>query len=187
MKVWLVAVLVGLVAFTSACAQSDGGITTSVKNQLAADDLVRARNIDVDTNNRVVTLTGSVHSEGEQTKAVEIARGTRGVVDVVNRLSIAPASEPQGAPTPGRLSETPGTTDRPNFDPGLTAEIKTRLLADPTVSGLKINVDTRDRVVTLTGSVSTQAEKERALGIARGVENVVRVEDRLTVGKQPGY
>jgi hyperosmotically inducible protein len=187
MKVWLVAVLVGLVAFTTACAQSDVGITTSVKSQLAADDLVRARNIDVDTNDGVVTLTGNVQSEGEQAKAFEIARGTRGVADVINRLSIAPASEPQGAPTTGRFGETPGTADRPNFDPGLTAEIKTRLIADPTVSGLKINVDTRGRVVTLTGSVSTQAEKERALEIARGVENVVRVENKLTVGKQPGY
>jgi hypothetical protein len=103
-------------------------------------------------------------------------------VDAVNRLSVAPASEPQGAPTTERLGETPGI-DRPDLDPGLTAEIKTRLLADPMVSGLKIDVDTRDRVVPLTGTVSTQAEKQRALEIARRVENVVRVEDKLTVGR----
>jgi hyperosmotically inducible protein len=179
MRMRLVAVLFSLVAFTTACAQSDAGITTSVKSQLAADDLVKARNIDVDTNDRVVTLTGNVQSEQEQAKAIEIARGTSGVADVVNRLSIAPAAEP----TTGRYGETPGAIDRPNVDPGLTAEIKTRLLADPTVSGLKIDVDTRDRVVTLTGMVSTQAEKARALEIARGVENVARVEDKLTVGR----
>jgi hyperosmotically inducible protein len=185
MSIRLVAVLFGLVALTTACAQSDAGITTSVKSQLAADDLVKARNIDVDTRDRVVTLTGSVQSEQEETKALEIARATRGVVDVVDNLSVAPVAEPSAAPTTGRYGETPGTIDRPNLDPGLTAEIKTKLLADATVSGLKIDVDTKDRIVTLTGTVSSQAEKERALEIARGVENVARVEDKLTVSRQP--
>jgi hyperosmotically inducible protein len=174
----------GLIAFTSACAQSDIGITTSVKTQLATNDVVKARNINVDTRDRVVTLTGNVQSQQEETKALEIARATRGVVDVVDKLSVAPAAEPQAAPTTGRFGETPGAADRPNLDPGLTVEIKTRLLADPTVSGLRINVDTQDRVVTLTGTVSSQTEKERALEIARGVENVVRVEDKLTVGRK---
>lgn len=179
MKVQLAAVLLGVLTFTTACAQSDAGITTSVKARLAADDTVKARNINVDTKDRIVTLTGKVQDQQEKTKAVEIARATRGVADVVDSLSIAP--ETQTAPTTGRFGETPGTIDRPNTDPGLTAEIKTRMLADPTVSGLKINVDTKDRVVTLTGTVNSQAEKARALEIARGVENVIRVEDKLTV------
>ena len=59
--------------------------------------------------------------------------------------------------------------------------MKTRLLADPDVSGLRIDVDTRDGIVTLTGIVSTAAEKLRALGDAAKVDHVVRVEDRLTV------
>jgi osmotically-inducible protein OsmY len=42
-------------------------------------------------------------------------------------------------------------------------------------------VDTKDRVVTLTGAVSSQGEKARAIEIARGVESVVRVEDKLTI------
>ena len=103
-------------------------------------------------------------------------------MDVVSRLSIAPAAEPGTAPTTGRYGETPGA-DRPNVDPGLTAEIKTRLLTDPTVSGLKIDVDTNDRVVTLTGTVGSPAEKDRALEIARSVENVARVDDKLTIGR----
>lgn len=182
MRIRFAAVLLCLVAFTTACAQSDAGITTSVKSQLTTDDLVKARNIDVDTNDRVVTLTGDVHSEQEEAKALEIARGTRGVVDVVDNLSVAPFAEPSPAPTTGRYGETPGGVDRPKLDAGVTAEIKTRLLADRMVSGLKIDVDTKDRVVTLTGTVSSQAERERALEIARGVEDVVRVEDKLTIG-----
>jgi hyperosmotically inducible periplasmic protein len=178
MKVQLAVVLLGFMSFTMACARSDAGITTSVKARLV-DDAVKARNINVDTKDRIVTLTGNVESQQEKAKAVEIARATRGVTDVVDNLSIS--AESQTAPTTGELGEAPETIGRPNMDPGLTVEIKTRLLADPMVSGLKINVDTKDRVVTLTGTVSSQAEKARALEIARGVENVVRLEDRLTV------
>ena len=45
--------------------------------QLAADELVKARNINVDTKDRVVTLTGVVQSQQEETKALQIARSTR--------------------------------------------------------------------------------------------------------------
>jgi hyperosmotically inducible protein len=169
----------GVAAFTAACAQTDAGITTSVKSKLASDDVVKARNIDVDTDDHVVTLTGSVESQLEETKALEIARATRGVTNVVDQITVQPAGEPSAAPTTGRFGDTPN--DRLTGDPGITAEIKTRLLADTSVSGLKIDVDTADRVVTMTGTVSSQAEKTRALEIARGVEGVARVEDKLTV------
>jgi hyperosmotically inducible protein len=59
--------------------------------------------------------------------------------------------------------------------------VKTGLLADPDLSGLRIDVDTRDGIVTLTGIVNTAAEKSRALEHAGKVDNVTRVEDRLTV------
>lgn len=172
MKVQLVAAVFGAVALSVACGESDPGITTKVKAQLVANDLVKARNIDVDTKGRVVTLTGTVQSELEEAKALEIARGTEGVVDVVDNLAVRPMTD-QAAPTTGRI----------DLDPGITVEIKTKLLADPEVSGLKIDVDTNDRVVTLTGIVDSEAEKARALDIARRVENVARVEDKLTVRK----
>ena len=49
-----------LAALTIACADTDPGITTAVKSKFAADDVVKAYKIDVDTNDHVVTLTGAV-------------------------------------------------------------------------------------------------------------------------------
>ena len=163
------------------CAQSDPGITTSVKTQLAADELVKARNINVDTKDRVVTLTGVVQSQQEETKALQIARKTSGVADVVDGIIVS-SPEPGSAPTSGRL-DTPAATPLGEAvsDAGITTKVKTRLLADPDVSGLRIDVDTRDGIVTLTGIVNTAAEKSRALEDAGKVDNVTRVEDRLTV------
>lgn len=166
------------------CGPTDAGITTAVKARLAADDAARERQIDVGTRNHVVTLTGTVRSTEEETKALQIARATDGVVNVVDQLSVAP--EPEVAPTTG-IGETAVDPDvaASASAAGITSAVKTKLLADPDVSGLRIDVDTRDRVVTLTGTVRTQAEKSKAIRLAREVDGVRDVTDRLTVqGRQ---
>ena len=178
MRLRLLVGIVGAAMLTVACAQSDAGITTSVKTQLAADDLVKARRIDVDTRNRVVTLTGEVRSADEEAQALKIARSTDGVTNVVDQLTVVPEASPTtgvgippAEPAPGEL----------RTDAGITTEVKAKLLADTNVGGLKIDVDTRDRIVTLTGTVRTEAEKSKALEIARQVKGVTNVVDRLTV------
>jgi hypothetical protein len=115
MKAHALGLLVVLAAFTTACAETDAGITTKVKSQLAADDTVKARNIDVDTRSRVVTLTGTVNSEMEENKALEIARNTSGVESVVDNIAVV--SEPLAAPTTGSYGLTPAPDDRPAPDP----------------------------------------------------------------------
>ena len=81
------------------CANTDAGITTSVKNKLVADDLVKARQIDVDTRDKVVTLTGQVTTAEEETRALQIARGTEGVVDVIDQIEIV-VPQASGFPAP---------------------------------------------------------------------------------------
>lgn len=66
-------------------------------------------------------------------------------------------------------------------DPAITAAVKSKLLADKTVSGLKIDVDTKDGVVTLNGSADTRAEAQRAVKLARATKGVKRVVNNLTV------
>jgi hyperosmotically inducible periplasmic protein len=174
----------GASVFAVACGQTDAGITTSVKSQLVADELVRARNINVDTREHVVTLTGEVRTAEEEAQALQIARNTDGVANVVDQIEIVP--EPT-APTTGvgGTPTEPGLGDVLTTDPNITAQVKGKLLADPDVAGLRIDVDTRGQVVTLTGTVRTQAEKSRALQLAREVEGVVGVTDRLTVEGRP--
>ena len=146
-----------------------------------ADDVVKARNIDVDTREGVVTLTGIVQSAEEEAKALQIARSTKGVVDVVDKIAINSSSEPGSAPTSGVGDTVAGTAAGVVTDASITAKVKSSLLADPEVSGLRIDVDTRNGIVTLTGTVGTAAEKAHAVELAGKVDNVTRVEDRLTL------
>ncbi|WP_244243994.1 BON domain-containing protein [Marilutibacter alkalisoli] len=60
----------------------DTWITTKVKSKLLAHSETEGTEIDVDTLNGVVHLSGALGSQAEIDKAVEIARSTEGVVDV---------------------------------------------------------------------------------------------------------
>src|SRR2546429_6537510 len=82
-KLALLCSAAGLV-MTVACSQTDPGITTAVKTKFAADDTVKAYQIDVDTSKGVVTLTGTVEVPAAKEQAVLIARRTDGVKDVID-------------------------------------------------------------------------------------------------------
>jgi hyperosmotically inducible periplasmic protein len=184
------AALVGAAALTVACAQTDAGITTNVKSKMAADDTVKAHEINVDTKNGVVTLTGDVDSAIAKERAVQIARTTDGVREVVDNMTVT-----ESAPTGGlydrdgvdRGTGNIGDNDRPDRnepitgDPGITSAVKAKLLADSTVSGLRIDVDTENGVVTLTGDVKSKAEADRAIMLARNTDGVTRVVNHLKV------
>ena len=96
MRAFLGAVSAVVLAFTVACSQTDAGITTAVKSKLAADDTVKAYKVDVDTANKVVTLSGEVDTEAQRAHAVMIARNTDGVADVVDQLRINPTAATSG-------------------------------------------------------------------------------------------
>jgi hypothetical protein len=69
-------------------ALENGALTGKIKAKMALDDSVKALDINVDTADGVVTLTGTVHSEAERTRAVRLARETAGVTSVTDRLTV---------------------------------------------------------------------------------------------------
>jgi BON domain-containing protein len=67
---------------------ADGALTAKIKSKMALDDTVRSRTIDVSTTNHVVTVSGHVRTEAERTRALQLARETAGVTDVLDRLTV---------------------------------------------------------------------------------------------------
>ena len=67
---------------------SDSALTAKIKSKMVLDDDVRARGIDVDTAGTIVTLTGVVRSADERDRAVRLARETRGVTKVIDKLQV---------------------------------------------------------------------------------------------------
>ncbi|MEO8312409.1 MAG: BON domain-containing protein [Caldimonas sp.] len=66
-------------------------------------------------------------------------------------------------------------------DAMVTGKVKTKLLADPDVKGLAIDVDTKDGVVTLNGSADKAGNVDKAVSIARDTDGVKSVENKITV------
>lgn len=167
--------LAPMVAVSSGCATSqmpgeqidDATITTSVATKLAADPDIRKHNIDVDTQNQVVTLSGNVESEAEKKEAEQIARDTMGVQSVQNQLEVGADQDMFDG----------------NPDTWITTKVKSQLAADLETRAMNVDVDTNDRVVTLRGMVNEQADKQRAEEIARNTEGVTQVKNELQISE----
>jgi hyperosmotically inducible protein len=170
---------------------ADAALTAKVKAALIAEPDVEAVRIDVDSRDGAVTLTGTQTSQGAVERAVGVAKGIDGVKSVESRLRVdasAPAASEPGGATAAVVQGASQAAARAGsaLENGvLTARVKAALLADPDVKGLQIDVDSNAGVVTLQGALDKAASVERAQAIARGVEGVRSVENRLTV-KPPG-
>jgi hyperosmotically inducible protein len=66
-------------------------------------------------------------------------------------------------------------------DATITTRVKTALLNDPDVGGLAIDVDTTVGVVTLSGTVKSPAEADKAMAVARRITGVKDVKSTLQV------
>jgi hyperosmotically inducible protein len=71
-------------------------------------------------------------------------------------------------------------------DAAITTAIKAHILAEPGLKVLKIDVDTVNGIVTLSGSADSQQNIEKAAQIAGAVQGVKSVENRLAVSSRTG-
>jgi hyperosmotically inducible protein len=162
-------------------AMSDAWLTTRVQSKYYMDDAVRARDIDVMTDDGAVTLQGTVNTAEERRRAVALARNTDGVRAVTDQLQVQPkqpAESTTGASTRGSGAARVAAGIE---DAWITTKIQSQYFLDPDVKSHEIDVDTRDGVVTLQGSVETAARQQQAEQIARDTEGVRRVVNQLTI------
>jgi hyperosmotically inducible protein len=78
---------------------NDGWLWVKVRFDLAAADDLRDSTINVDVDNAVVTLTGTVATAAQKTKAEQVAKAVDGVKSVKNQLKVAPSGTNANANT----------------------------------------------------------------------------------------
>jgi osmotically-inducible protein OsmY len=66
-------------------------------------------------------------------------------------------------------------------DATLVAKVKAELLRSSEVSGLAVNVDAKNGVVTLSGHAGTETERARAAEIAQTTSGVAKVDNRIVI------
>lgn len=139
--------------------------------------------IDTKVDAGVVTLSGTVESDIDRDLAREIALSVDGVERVKNELQVASGSSTVDN-VKANAREAAGTFLNVVEDATITATVKSRLVANRNTKGLKINVDTKDEVVTLSGTVDSAEERDLAGALARNSRNVAEVINELKVAKQ---
>ena len=156
----------------------DVWLTAKIQSKYFLDDEVKGHEINVETNNAVVTLNGTIENEAQRRQAIAIARSTEGVKDVVDRLQVSPERGTTATREGRELTPVRGL-DRP--DAWITMKVQSKYFLDRTVKGAQIDVDTSKGVVTLKGTVTSSEQKQQAEQIARETEGARRVVNQLTV------
>ncbi len=173
--------------------KSDAWITTKVKAELATHKNVSAFNTKVNTTDGVVTLRGKVGSTAEKELAESYVKGVEGVRSVDNELVVS--DKHSNKRMHDRGAHHRGADDRAAdgdkaigdkaldsmSDGGLTARVKTALLANPGTSAYHTEVDSNNGAVIISGTAKTDAERDLAERTVRGVSGVKSVENRIEV------
>jgi hyperosmotically inducible protein len=114
---------------------------------------------------------------------------------VLLALGAAPAAAQQAGTAADRDRQTTGATTADEkaraatsstgekiTDAWILTKVKAQFVGEDALENSDINVDVRNNVVILKGTVASQAGKARAVAIARATEGVTRVQDNLRVG-----
>lgn len=144
----------------------DSAISSKIDESLENSTEVKARQVNVQTREAVVYLTGIVDSEDSRREAGRIAWRTAGVDGVVNDLTV-------GERTVGDWVD----------DTLISSRLKAQLIADTDMRASDIDVSSSQGVVTLIGRVRTTEMKQDAERIARAMSGVTDVHNELVVGR----
>jgi hyperosmotically inducible protein len=195
---------------TAAVKADDSALKSRIAADLKTSASLAPRDIDVDVKEGVVTLTGKVRSATEKASAGRIAK-VNGVTRVDNRIEVHPNIDQSkidaaGEKTKtgltkavdatvnaakktktavqkgvGKAEEGVGKVGDKSSDTSITTRVKAGFSGEKLLRDSAIDVDTTNHVVTLKGTVASNAAKARAGEIARGIEGVTRVVNQLVV------
>ena len=166
-------------ARSAGTAVKDSWISFKIHSQFVPEDILDGSNIDVDTVKGTVTLEGTVPTDAARMRAVAIAKATDGVVGVTDKLRIAPA---ESAIDTTMLREAGRKTGRTITDGWVKSKVHAQFLLEDTLEDSDIDVDVDRGVVTLTGTVKSEAGRARALAIVKATAGVKSVKDALKIG-----
>jgi hyperosmotically inducible protein len=202
----------------------DSTLQSRIAARLKTSASLAPRDIDVDVNQGIVTLTGTVRTATEKTRAERLAT-VSGVTRVDNRIEVDPKIDQSKIEAAGEktkagvtkavdatVNATKKTTEAVQkgvgkseqgvgkaadktsgamgrvgdkmSDTSVTALVKAGFSGEKLLQDTAIDVDTTDHVVTLKGTVASNAAKARAEEIARSTDGVTGVVNQIVVSEQ---
>jgi hyperosmotically inducible protein len=151
--------------FSTNAFGDDKALVLDVKSTIFSSSPSMLLDIDISTQNGVVSLSGTVPSTEQANTLIELAQSTPGVTDVnISGLKIK-----DGQP--------------PSSDSVLSAKVKgafiQQQLFGSATNPMTINISVKDGTVSLTGKSKDKAQAENATAIARKVAGVKHVDSKI--------
>jgi len=155
----------------SPAENSDNSLALKVKTALLFNPKVEGMATEVTAENGTVRLRGVAADAGLKELAGEYARDVDGVKVVKNEITVAPDPSPMPGSVPVKID-----------DASITAQIKASLSVHRSSQAGKTRVQTRDGLVTLSGSATNAAEKSLITKLVNEVRGVDIVINTMTTG-----
>lgn len=143
----------------------DTKLATQIRASYLEADSTLATNIGIEVYERRALLTGLIETEGLRARAVKLAWGVDGVKDVINEIQI-------------RNEE--GIVEFA-YDSWISAQLQTKITFDEDILAINYSIETVNAVIYLIGIAQDQAELDRVLAHARGIDRVRRVISHVRI------
>jgi osmotically-inducible protein OsmY len=166
LKVFLAVMFAVLLTGVSVRAsEMDDRIQSSAKDSYVFRTYLKDDSINVNSNEGMVTLTGTVNDASQKSLAQETVTNMPGVKNVDNQLVIN------------------GQQPAENSDGWIGMKVKWVLFFSRNVSAVNTEVDVTDGVVTLKGRADSQAQKDLTGEYAKDVDGVKGVNNQMTIAE----
>jgi hyperosmotically inducible protein len=195
----------------NAAVKADSSPADQIEARVHRDATLKGHHIKATVDGGVATLTGTVATESQKAKAAQLAH-VKGITRVDNQIVVDRSAAAKNRETIGtkagkgidksknaaekagestkdavatagqKTKESVSKAGAEITDAWIISRVHSRFVGDDLLKGSDINVDSDNHMVTLKGTVATQAGRARALQIARDTEGVKRVVDHLVVG-----
>lgn len=159
--------LVLLTVLSAHASEMDERIESSAKESYVYKTYLQDDAINTTSKDGVVTLTGTVKEESHKSLAQETVVSLPGVKSVDNQLVFK------------------GEQPAENSDGWLSMQVKSSLLYNRNVSGVKTQVFVNEGIVTLKGEADNQAQKDLAGEYAKDIKGVKDVKNEMTIVQVP--
>lgn len=158
-------------------APTDETLKERVAYRLETSAIVRSYDVKVKVDGGVATLSGTVATAAQKAEAAKIAK-VDGITRVENTIDVdAGVDKTLGERLKGGFSKTGEKIS----DGWITTKLNWFFVGEDLLKDSKIDVDTKDNVVTLKGTVASQAGRARAVELAKATEGVKTVVNQLTI------
>ena len=144
--------------------------------------------VDADADKNAVTISGTVPTESLRMKAVDAAKTVSAGLVVTDKIDVKPGNidrkdytEDMAREARDRASKSSESIGNSLDDAWIHTKIRSKLLGQGEFPGGSLNVDVKNNVVTLRGTVATKADRTKAEQIARTTEGVKSVRNQLVI------